>query len=84
MDVMYFLFTCKITKDKAVSWARRAWEKDWKPKQSGEPTTTVQKKAKVNGGRVVVTVASFLADIDSDDEGGEEAIELIEVWGGRR
>ncbi|KAK3277244.1 hypothetical protein CYMTET_14736 [Cymbomonas tetramitiformis] len=73
------LMDCKLTKDKAVSWARHAWEKDWKPKQSGEPTATVQKKAKVNGGRAVVTVASFLADSDSDDEGGEEAIELIEV-----
>ncbi|KAK3277523.1 hypothetical protein CYMTET_14474 [Cymbomonas tetramitiformis] len=25
----------KLTRDKAVSWARHAWDKDWKPKQSG-------------------------------------------------
>eukprot|EP00854_Cymbomonas_tetramitiformis_P034391 gene34391-biopygen28480 len=59
----------KLTLEKAEGWARKAWEMDWKPKPSpvnGYVGSAV-KKARTKAGPII-TVASFLADSDDEEE----------------
>ena len=61
-----------LTKDQAVKFARKAWEADWK--KAAEPATTVTVQSQSRGKGHQVTVASFMADSDSEceDEGATE------------
>ncbi|KAK3287766.1 hypothetical protein CYMTET_4720 [Cymbomonas tetramitiformis] len=60
-----------LTKDKAVKWARKAFEMDWKPKGVAEVNSS-KKEAKTS--KPVVTVASYLVDSDEEDD----AVEYVE------
>ncbi|KAK3233029.1 hypothetical protein CYMTET_42953 [Cymbomonas tetramitiformis] len=60
-----------LTKDKAVKWARKAFEMDWKPKGVAEVNSS---KKETKTSKPVVTVASYLADSDEEDD----AVEYVE------
>ncbi|KAK3273528.1 hypothetical protein CYMTET_18233 [Cymbomonas tetramitiformis] len=66
----------KLARETAVKWTRKAWEADWKPKKVQVSSGAVP-PSKITKSAATITVASFLADSD-DEEEAEEATTAVD------